>query len=177
MERYTNLCTFRRKKRKSPTKLFWGFLFKKYPKKIRGFWEGLKFIASHYREIYRNTSLVKSGLKRAQKYNKNVKVIFGGGAVSFFYEQLGNLLPKGTVISVWEGENLIEKIIRNDSIEEERCYFAWQKPRNKLIFEQLLGTIKTACNYIYKSHMARIRLVYRGWRLLYWCSNKAKLPS
>ena len=34
------------------------------------------------------------GLKRAQKYNKNVKVILGGGAVSVFYEQLGNLLPK-----------------------------------------------------------------------------------
>ena len=63
------------------------------------------------------------GLKRAQKYNKDVKVILGGGAVSVFYEQLGNLLPKGTVISVGEGENLIEKIIR-DSIEDERCYFA-----------------------------------------------------
>ena len=59
------------------------------------------------------------GLKRAQKYNKNVKVILGGGAVSVFYEQLGNLLPKGTFISVGEGENLIEKIIRGDSIEEE----------------------------------------------------------
>ena len=29
-------------------------------------------------------------------------------AVSVFYEQLGNLLPKGTVISVGEGENLVE---------------------------------------------------------------------
>ena len=48
------------------------------------------------------------GLKRAQKYNKDVEVILGGGAVRVFYEQLGNLLPKGTIISVGEGENLIE---------------------------------------------------------------------
>ena len=89
------------------------------------------------------------GLKRAQKYNKHVKAILGGGAVSVFYEQLGNLLPKGTVISVGEGENLIEKIIKGDSIEEERCYVAGQKPRNKLIHEQPSGTVKTACNYEY----------------------------
>ena len=89
------------------------------------------------------------GLKRAQKYNKDVKVILGGGAVSVFYEQLGNLLPRGTVISIGEGENLIEKMIKGDSIEEERCYLAGQQPRNKLIHEQPLGTIKTACNYKY----------------------------
>ena len=118
-------------------------------KKIRGAWGGLKLITSHYKEINRNTSLVKMGLNRAQKYNKSVKVILGGGAVSVFYEQLGNLLPKGTVISVGEGENLIEKIIRGDSIAEERCYLAGQKPRNKLIHEQPSGTVKTACNYKY----------------------------
>ena len=118
-------------------------------KKIRGAWGGLKLITSHYEEINRNTSLVKMGLNRAQKYNKSVKVILGGGAVSVFYEQLGNLLPKGTVISVGEGENLIEKILKGDSIAEERCYIAGQKPRNKLIHEQPSGTIKTACNYAY----------------------------
>ena len=118
-------------------------------KKIRGAWGGLKLITSHYEEINRNTSLVKMGLNRAQKYNKSVKVILGGGAVSVFYEQLGNLLPKGTVISVGEGENLIEKVLKGESIEEERCYFAGQKPRNKLIHEQPSGTIKTACNYKY----------------------------
>ena len=109
------------------------FYSKNILKKIRGSWGGLKLIASHYGEIYRNTSLVKMGLKRAQKYNKDIKIILGGGAVSVFYEQLGNLLPKGTVISVGEGENLVEKIIKNNSIEEERCYLAGQKPRNKLI--------------------------------------------
>ncbi|MDC3170858.1 B12-binding domain-containing radical SAM protein [Prochlorococcus sp. AH-716-E13] len=118
-------------------------------KKIRGAWGGLKLITSHYEEINRNTSLVKMGLNRAQKYNNSVKVILGGGAVSVFYEQLGNLLPKDTVISVGEGENLIEKIIKGDSIAEERCYLAGQKPRNKLIHEQPSGTIKTACNYKY----------------------------
>ena len=45
------------------------------------------------------------GLKRAQKYNKDIKIILGGGAVSVFYEQLGNLLPKGTVISIGEGKS------------------------------------------------------------------------
>ena len=118
-------------------------------KKIRGAWGGLKLITSHYEEINRNTSLVKVGLNRAQKYNKSVKVILGGGAVSVFYEQLGKLLPKGTIISVGEGENLIEKVLKGDSIIEERCYLAGQKPRNKLIHEQPSGTIKTACNYKY----------------------------
>ena len=118
-------------------------------KKIRGAWGGLKLITSHYEEINRNTSLVKMGLNRAQKYNKSVKVILGGGAVSVFYEQLGELLPKDTIISVGEGENLIEKVIKGDSIIEERCYLAGQKPRNKLIHEQPSGTIKTACNYKY----------------------------
>ena len=34
-----------------------------------------------------------------------LKVILGGGGLLVvFYEQLGNLLPKGTVISVGEGE-------------------------------------------------------------------------
>ncbi|MDC3077705.1 B12-binding domain-containing radical SAM protein [Prochlorococcus sp. AH-716-O05] len=118
-------------------------------KKIRGAWGGLKLITSHYEEINRNTSLVKMGLNRAQKYNKSVKVILGGGAVSVFYEQLGKLLPKGTIISVGEGENLIEKVLKGNSIIDERCYVAGQKPRNKLIHEQPSGTIKTACNYKY----------------------------
>ncbi len=118
-------------------------------KKIRGAWGGLKLITSHYEEINRNTSLVKMGLNRAQKYNKSVKVILGGGAVSVFYEQLGELLPKGTIISVGEGENLIEKVLKGHSIIEERCYLAGQKPRNKLIHEQPSGTFKTACNYKY----------------------------
>ena len=125
------------------------FYSKNIFKKIRGAWGGLKLIFSHYEEIHRNTSLVKIGLKRAEKYNKNVKLVLGGGAVSVFYEQLGNLLPKGTVVSVGEGENLIEKIINGNSLKDERCYIAGEKPRNKLIHEQPSGTIKTACDYSY----------------------------
>ena len=72
------------------------------------------------------------GLKRAQKYNKNVKVILGGGAVSVFYEQLGNRLPRGTVISVGEGE-LKEKL--------RRVYFLYNLPISSHLFplEKLCG--------------------------------------
>ena len=100
------------------------------------------------------------GLKRAEKYNKNVQIILGGGAVSVFYEQLGSLLPKGTLISVGEGENLIEKVIRGSSIEDERCYLAGQKPRNKLIHEQPKGAVKTACNYEYINPSIDLLTIY-----------------
>ena len=125
------------------------FYSKNIFKKIRGAWGGLQLITSHYGEIHRNTSLLKVGLKRSRKYNPDTKVVLGGGAVSVFYEQLGNSLPKGTIVSVGEGENLIEKIIRGDSFEDERCYLAGEKPREKLIHEQPIGTIKTACDYKY----------------------------
>ena len=61
---------------------------------------GLKLIASYYGEIIRNSSLVKMGLNWIQNYNRDVKVILGGGAVSVFYEKLGNLLLKRTIISI-----------------------------------------------------------------------------
>ena len=44
------------------------FYSKNIFKKIRGSWGGLKLIASHYGEIYRNTSLVKMGLKSCLLY-------------------------------------------------------------------------------------------------------------
>ena len=40
-------------------------------------------------------------------------------------------------------------MIKGDSITEERCYLAGQKPRNKLIHEQPSGIFKTSCNYKY----------------------------
>ena len=61
---------------------------------------GLKLIASYYGEIIRNSSLVKMGLNWIQNYNRDVKVILGGGAVSVFYKKLGNLLLKRTIISI-----------------------------------------------------------------------------
>ena len=46
------------------------FYSKNILKKIRGSLGGLQLIASHYGEIYRNTSLVKMGLKRAKNIIK-----------------------------------------------------------------------------------------------------------
>ena len=62
-------------------------------------------------EKYIEILLVKMGLKRAQKYNKNVKVILGGGAVSVFYEQLGNHFQKELLFQL-EREKSHEKIIK-----------------------------------------------------------------
>ena len=50
-------------------------------------------------------------MKCAKKYKPNANVILGGGAVSVFYNQLKKSLPKGTIISLGEGELLIEKLI------------------------------------------------------------------
>ena len=87
-------------------------------------------------------------------------MILRGGAVSVFYEQLGNLLPKRTIRSFEEEENLLEKNIYGNSREDDRCYIAGQKSRNKLIREQTLGTIKTAYDYKYiKINKDRIQLV------------------
>jgi radical SAM superfamily enzyme YgiQ (UPF0313 family) len=51
-------------------------------------------------------------LKRARKYHQNARAVIGGGAVSVFYEQLSNKLPKGTIVSVGEGETLLEKLLK-----------------------------------------------------------------
>ena len=70
--------------------------------------------------------------------------------VSVFYEQLGQHLPQGTIISVGEGEALLEKLLRGQSIEDERCYVVGQtQPRDRLIHEWPTEIEKTACNYNY----------------------------
>lgn len=69
--------------------------------------------------------------------------------MSVFYEQLGRKLPKGTVVSVGEGEPLLEKLIRGESLAGERCFLAGEAPRVGLIHEQPAGMDKTACNYAY----------------------------
>ncbi|HEY9705304.1 MAG TPA: radical SAM protein, partial [Allocoleopsis sp.] len=84
--------------------------------KLRGALGGLRVTTSYYTELWRNLGLIKRGLKRAQKYNSEAKVVVGGGAVSVFYEQLGNSLPSGTIISVGEGETLLEKVIKQEDI-------------------------------------------------------------
>ncbi len=118
-------------------------------KRLRGALGGLRLMSSHYGELWRNQHLINKGLSTALKHQSNVRTILGGGAVSVFYEQLGKSLPKGTIISVGEGEPLLEKLLRNESINGERCFVVGEKPRTALIHEQPISSPKTACNYEY----------------------------
>ncbi|KJH72623.1 photosystem II high light acclimation radical SAM protein [Aliterella atlantica] len=118
--------------------------------KARGAVGGLRLAVSYYSELWRNKGLIERGLKRAQKYHQNARVVVGGGAVSVFYEQLSNKLPKGTIVSVGEGETLLEKLLKGQEIRDERCYVVGEeKPRDRLIHEQPTPLEKTACNYNY----------------------------
>ena len=118
-------------------------------KRLRGALGGLQLMASFYGELWRNLRLVRRGLKRAQQFCPQAMAVLGGGAVSVFYEQLGRSLPKGTVVSVGEGEPLLEKLIRGDSLASERCFVVGEAPRPGLIHEQPSGMEKTACDYAY----------------------------
>jgi len=93
--------------------------------------------------------LVRRGLRRARRFQPEARAVLGGGAVSVFYEQLGRGLPQGTVVSVGEGEVLLEKLLRGDSLAGERCYLAGEQPRAGLIHEQPAPIEKTACDYGY----------------------------
>lgn len=118
--------------------------------KLRGAFGGLRLAASYYTELWRNQALISRGLKRARKYCKEARAVVGGGAVSVFYEQLNNKLPKGTIVSVGEGETLLYKLIKGEDLQGERCYVAGEgKPRDRLIHEQPTPIEKTACNYDY----------------------------
>ncbi|WP_414153406.1 photosystem II high light acclimation radical SAM protein [Prochlorococcus sp. MIT 1300] len=120
-------------------------------KRLRGAIGGLRLMTSHYGELRRNTRLVRVGLKAARNFNLQAKAVLGGGAVSVFYEQLDKSLPKGTVVSVGEGEPLLEKILRGINFDDERCFIVGEKPRNGLIHEKPNTRPKTACNYQYIS--------------------------
>ncbi|MEH2022098.1 photosystem II high light acclimation radical SAM protein [Nostoc sp.] len=118
--------------------------------KLRGGLGGLRIFIAYYLELWQNQSLIKRGLKRAKKYNSDARVVVGGGAVSVFYEQLGKSLPQGTIISVGEGETLLEKLLSGRDFRDERCYVAGEtQPRQRLIHEQPTPIEKTACNYDY----------------------------
>lgn len=117
--------------------------------KVRGAMGGLRMATTYLAELWRNLGLIKRGLKRAKRYS-DVKLIVGGGAVSVFYEQLGSMLPKGSIISVGEGEALLEKILRGQDFLDERCYIVGENaPRDRLIHEQPAPIEKTACDYDY----------------------------
>jgi radical SAM superfamily enzyme YgiQ (UPF0313 family) len=83
--------------------------------KLRGALGGLRLAASYYTELWRNLGLIQQGVKRSQKYHPEARAIVGGGAVSVFYEQLENKLPTRTIVSVGEGEALLEKILRGQA--------------------------------------------------------------
>jgi radical SAM superfamily enzyme YgiQ (UPF0313 family) len=118
--------------------------------KLRGALGGLRVTTAYYAELWRNLGLIKRGMKRAQQYNSNVRSIVGGGAVSVFYEQMGTMLPKGTIVSVGEGEILLEKFLKGEDFSTERCYVVGEAaPRDRLIHEQPAPIEKTACNYDY----------------------------
>ncbi|MEW5858897.1 MAG: photosystem II high light acclimation radical SAM protein [Cyanobacteriota bacterium] len=118
--------------------------------KLRGALGGLRVTTAYYTELWRNLGLIKRGLKRAQKYHPEAKAVVGGGAVSVFYEQLGKSLPSGTVVSVGEGEALLEKMLRGQEFRDERCYVVGETtPRDRMIHERPTNIEKTACNYDY----------------------------
>ncbi|MGI0481039.1 photosystem II high light acclimation radical SAM protein [Geminocystis sp. CENA526] len=118
--------------------------------RLRGAFGGLKVATAYYGELWRNARLIKKGLKQAKKYHSDIKVMVGGGAVSVFYEQLKTTLPQGTIVSVGEGEALMEKILTNQDFSNERCYVVGgEQPRKGLIHEQPAPLEKTACNYDY----------------------------
>lgn len=118
--------------------------------KLRGALGLLGIAKGYYGELWRNLSLIKRGYRRAQRYCQTVRLVVGGGAVSVFYEQLGGALPKGTIVSVGEGEVLLERLIRGEDFSDQRCYVVGETtPRPRLIHEQPAPLEKTACNYDY----------------------------
>jgi len=118
-------------------------------KRMRGAWGGLLLMLSHYGELWRNQRLVRHGLRAARRHVREAQVVLGGGAVSVFYEQLGRSLPKGTIVSLGEGEPLLEKLLRQKSLKDERCFVVGESPRKGLIHEQPTSLPKTACDYDY----------------------------
>lgn len=118
--------------------------------RLRGALGGLRVTTAYYAELWRNSGLIRRGLQRARQANPHVRAIVGGGAVSVFYEQLGDKLPPGTIVSVGEGEILLEKFLKGQNFQDERCYVVGEtQPRDRLVHEWPTPLEKTACNYDY----------------------------
>ena len=118
--------------------------------KLKGALGGLNVVIAYYSELWRNLGLIKQGLKRAKIHNSQAQIIVGGGAVSVFYEQLKSMLPHGAIVSVGEGETLLEKLLKQQDIFTERCYIVGQEePRPRLIHEWPTPLEKSHCNYDY----------------------------
>jgi radical SAM superfamily enzyme YgiQ (UPF0313 family) len=118
--------------------------------KIRGAFGLLGIAQGYYGELWRNLGLIRQGFERAQRYQPDVKMVLGGGAVSVFYEQIAGSLPKGTIVSIGEGELLLERLLRQEDFSDQRCYVVGETtPRDRLIHEQPIPIEKSACNYDY----------------------------
>jgi radical SAM superfamily enzyme YgiQ (UPF0313 family) len=118
--------------------------------RLRGAVNGLRLFGSYYAELWRNSMLIRQGVKRAQQYNPDARAVVGGGAVSVFYEQLAGLMPQNTIVSVGEGETLLQKLVFKQSIEHERCYTVGvTTPRDRLVHEAPEPIEKSACDYDY----------------------------
>jgi radical SAM superfamily enzyme YgiQ (UPF0313 family) len=118
--------------------------------RLRGALGGLKVTLAYYGELWRNLGLIKGGLKRAKKYHSQARLLVGGGAVSVFYEQLKTQLPKGTIVSVGEGETLLGKLLQGQDFQDERCYVVGEtNPRQGMIHEWPTPVEKSACDYGY----------------------------
>ena len=110
----------------------------------------LRIASGYYGELWRNLGLIKCGITRAKRYSANLRTVVGGGAVSVFYEQVASTLPKGTIVSVGEGEALMEKLLRGDNFADERCFVVGEtKPRDRMIHEFPAPIEKSACHYPY----------------------------
>jgi radical SAM superfamily enzyme YgiQ (UPF0313 family) len=135
----------------NPLQNAFDFFYAKNPfQRLRGALGGAKVAAAYYGELWRNQGLIKRGLQRARRYNPDARTIVGGGAVSVFYEQLKTQLPKRSIVSVGEGETLMEKYLRGENFLDERCYIVGEsEPRKRLIHEQPTPLEKSACNYDY----------------------------
>ena len=118
--------------------------------RLRGALGGFRVTAAYYQELWRNLGLIKRGLARAQRYHPSARAVVGGGAVSVFYAQLATKLPAGTIVSVGEGEVLLEKLLRGDDFRDERCYVVGEtQPRDRMVHEVPTAIEKTACDYSY----------------------------
>lgn len=118
--------------------------------KLRGAFGGLRVTTAYYGELWRNLGLIRRGLRRARRYVPDVRAVVGGGAVSVFYEQMCDRLPQGTVVSVGEGELLIEKLLKGQDFSDERCYVVGEtQPRDRMIHESPMPLEKSACRYDY----------------------------
>ena len=118
--------------------------------KLRGALGGVRMVAAYMTELRRNLGLIRRGLRLAKRFEPSVQAVVGGGAVSVFYEQLAKDLPKGTIVSVGEGEVLLERLLKQADFADQRCYVVGNtEPRSRLIHEAPAPVEKSACNYDY----------------------------